>query len=92
MKQPKAEPAVVATWTQRFVISDSFFSLLFFFLVVLRVVQSKNPAFPVGSHVVGRGGWRSHSLSDGSDLVPIMADWPQGVSMSLALGTIGMPG
>ncbi|XP_008321475.1 prostaglandin reductase 1-like [Cynoglossus semilaevis] len=59
---------------------------------VAKVVQSKNPAFPVGSHVVGRGGWRSHSLSDGSDLVPIMADWPQGVSMSLALGTIGMPG
>lgn len=59
---------------------------------VAKVIQSKNPAFPVGSHVVGRGGWRTHTLSDGTDLIPIMADWPQDVSLSLALGTIGMPG
>ncbi|XP_041634698.1 prostaglandin reductase 1-like [Cheilinus undulatus] len=59
---------------------------------VAKVLQSKNPAFPVGSHVVGRGGWRTHSLSDGTDLIPVMPDWPQDVSLSLALGAIGMPG
>uniref|UniRef100_A0A3P9N905 Prostaglandin reductase 1 n=1 Tax=Poecilia reticulata TaxID=8081 RepID=A0A3P9N905_POERE len=58
----------------------------------MRVTQSKNPAFPVGSHVVSNCGWRSHSVSDGADLTPIMADWPSDVSLSLALGTIGMPG
>uniref|UniRef100_A0A3Q3JLZ2 Prostaglandin reductase 1 n=1 Tax=Monopterus albus TaxID=43700 RepID=A0A3Q3JLZ2_MONAL len=58
----------------------------------MRVIQSKNPAFPVGSHVVARSGWRTHTVCDGTGLTPIMADWPQGVSLSLALGTIGMPG
>lgn len=59
---------------------------------VAKVIQSNNPAFPVGSHVVGRCGWRSHTVCDGKDLLPVMADWPQDVSLSLALGTIGMPG
>ncbi|XP_068584321.1 prostaglandin reductase 1-like [Cebidichthys violaceus] len=59
---------------------------------VAKVIQSNNPAFPVGSHVVGRCGWRSHAVCDGKDLVPIMADWPKDVSLSLALGGIGMPG
>ncbi|XP_072232185.1 prostaglandin reductase 1-like [Leuresthes tenuis] len=59
---------------------------------VAKVIQSKNPAFPVGSHVVGNCGWRSHVLSDGTGLIPLMSDWPKDVSLSLALGTIGMPG
>ncbi|KAM9837035.1 prostaglandin reductase 1-like [Aulostomus maculatus] len=59
---------------------------------VAKVIQSKNPAFPVGSHVVGRCGWRTHTVCDGTDLKPIMPDWPQDVSLSLALGSIGMPG
>uniref|UniRef100_UPI0037E702BB prostaglandin reductase 1-like n=1 Tax=Semicossyphus pulcher TaxID=241346 RepID=UPI0037E702BB len=59
---------------------------------VAKVIQSKNPAFPVGSHVVGRSGWRTHSVSDGTDLVPVMPEWPQDVSLSMALGVIGMPG
>lgn len=57
-----------------------------------RVIQSKNPVFPSGSHVVARSGWTSHSISDGTDLVPIMPEWPQDVPLSLALGTVGMPG
>lgn len=61
-------------------------------LLFCRVVQSKNTAFPVGAHVVSRGGWRTHTVSDGSDLVPVMPDWPRDVSLSLALGTVGMPG
>ncbi|CAG5959809.1 unnamed protein product [Menidia menidia] len=59
---------------------------------VAKVIQSRNPAFPVGSHVVSRSGWKTHAVSDGSDLVPVATDWPQDVSLSLALGTIGMPG
>ncbi|XP_061525638.1 prostaglandin reductase 1-like isoform X1 [Phycodurus eques] len=59
---------------------------------VAKVIQSKNAMFPVGDHVVGRGGWRTHTVSDGSDLLPVMPDWPQDISLSLALGTVGMPG
>lgn len=59
---------------------------------VATVIQSKNPVFPSGSHVVARSGWTSHSISDGTDLVPIMPEWPQDVPLSLALGTVGMPG
>ncbi|KAM9717994.1 prostaglandin reductase 1-like [Menidia menidia] len=59
---------------------------------VAKVIQSKNPAFPVGSHVVSDCGWRSHALSDGKGLIPVMPDWPKDVPMSLALGTVGMPG
>ncbi|CAG5959822.1 unnamed protein product, partial [Menidia menidia] len=55
---------------------------------VAKVIQSRNPAFPVGSHVVSRSGWKTHAVSDGSDLVPVATDWPQDVSLSLALGTI----
>ncbi|XP_077445477.1 prostaglandin reductase 1-like [Stigmatopora argus] len=59
---------------------------------VAKVVRSNNKDFPVGAHVVGRGGWRTHAISDGSDLVPVMPDWPADVSLSLALGAVGMPG
>ncbi|XP_055055815.2 prostaglandin reductase 1 [Misgurnus anguillicaudatus] len=59
---------------------------------VAKVIQSKNPAFPVGCHVIGRSGWRTHSVSDGSDITRILADWPEDVSLSHALGAIGMPG
>ncbi|RVE60410.1 hypothetical protein OJAV_G00180850 [Oryzias javanicus] len=59
---------------------------------VAKVIQSKNSAFPVGSHVVTSCGWKTHSISDGKELTPVMADWPKDVSLSLALGAIGMPG
>ena len=57
-----------------------------------RVVQSKNTAFPVGTHVVARCGWRTHTVCDGTPLTLILPNWPEDVSLSLALGTIGMPG
>ncbi|XP_076150070.1 prostaglandin reductase 1-like isoform X1 [Alosa pseudoharengus] len=59
---------------------------------VAKVIQSKNPNFIVGSHVITHCGWRTHSLSDGSDLTPLLSDWPQDQSVSLAVGAIGMPG
>ncbi|RVE60409.1 hypothetical protein OJAV_G00180830 [Oryzias javanicus] len=57
-----------------------------------KVIQSKNSTFPVGSHVVSSCGWTTHSISDGKELTPVMSDWPEDVSLSLALGAIGMPG
>ncbi|KAM6949079.1 prostaglandin reductase 1-like [Aplochiton taeniatus] len=59
---------------------------------VAKVIHSKNALFPEGCHVVGRCGWRTHTVSDGTGLVPLLPDWPQDLSMSLALGAIGMPG
>ncbi|XP_028999158.1 prostaglandin reductase 1-like [Betta splendens] len=59
---------------------------------VAKVIQSNNPSFTVGTHVVARCGWRTHTVSDGTDLVPVMAEWPQDVLLSQALGAIGMPG
>lgn len=59
---------------------------------VAKVVQSKNKAFPVGSHVVANCGWRTHTVCDEKGLTPIISGWPEDISLSLALGTIGMPG
>ncbi|KAJ8382227.1 hypothetical protein SKAU_G00030050 [Synaphobranchus kaupii] len=59
---------------------------------VAKVIQSKNPSFPVGSHVVAGLGWRTHGLSDGTGLRPVPSGWPQDIPLSLALGAIGMPG
>ncbi|XP_072533224.1 prostaglandin reductase 1-like [Salminus brasiliensis] len=59
---------------------------------VSKVVRSRNPRYPEGSHVLVNCGWRTHFLSDGSDLKPILSDWPEELPLSLALGVIGMPG
>ncbi|XP_010885982.1 prostaglandin reductase 1 [Esox lucius] len=59
---------------------------------VAKVIRSNNPVFPLGCHVVGRCGWRTHTVSDGAGLTHLLSDWPQDVSMSLALGAVGMPG
>nr|XP_014339698.1 PREDICTED: prostaglandin reductase 1 [Latimeria chalumnae] len=59
---------------------------------VARVIQSKNPSFPVDSYVVSTDGWRTHTLSNEKNLKPLLPDWPENLPKSLALGTIGMPG
>ncbi|XP_040593773.1 prostaglandin reductase 1 [Mesocricetus auratus] len=59
---------------------------------VARVVESKNPAFPTGTIVVALLGWTSHSISDGNDLRKLPSEWPVKLPLSLALGTVGMPG
>ncbi|XP_041730914.1 prostaglandin reductase 1-like [Coregonus clupeaformis] len=59
---------------------------------VAKVIQSCNPSFPVGCHVVSDCGWRSHWVCDGAELTPVLPDWPQDIPLSLALGAIGMPG
>jgi len=52
------------------------------------VVESRSAAFPVGSLVVGMGGWQQLSVSDGRGLLPA----PRGVPESVCLGAAGMPG
>ncbi|XP_053158874.1 prostaglandin reductase 1 [Hemicordylus capensis] len=59
---------------------------------VAKVVESKNPTYPVGVFVVSNSGWRTHFISDGQGLFLMSPDWPAKLSRSLALGTIGMPG
>lgn len=53
------------------------------------VVASRHPGFAVGDMVVGRLGWQSYGLSDGSGLVKVDAErFP----LSAYLGVLGMPG
>ncbi|XP_038047403.1 prostaglandin reductase 1-like [Patiria miniata] len=58
---------------------------------IARVIESKNAEFPVGTNVLIEAGWVSHSVSDGKNLTKI-PPYPEGVPLSLALGTLGMPG
>lgn len=66
---------------------------------VAKVVESKNPEWSVGTHVVHYEGWRTHTLltpqmlkenrlSLPTQVVPEMGDLPK----SLGLGILGMPG
>ncbi|XP_006906162.1 prostaglandin reductase 1 isoform X2 [Pteropus alecto] len=59
---------------------------------VARVVESKNSAFPTGTIVLAFSGWTTHSISDGKKLERLPEEWPDTLPLSLALGTIGMPG
>lgn len=60
------------------------------------ITESKNDKYPVGKHVTGDFGWRTHTLSDGQ---PSVAGFPvtvlpnyEGLPLSLALGVLGMSG
>lgn len=55
---------------------------------VSEVLESDRPEFAPGDLVAGETGWRSHSLSDGSQLRRV----PAGVPPTAALGVLGMPG
>ncbi|KAG9345825.1 hypothetical protein JZ751_008981 [Albula glossodonta] len=44
---------------------------------VAKVIQSKNPSYPVGSHVIAKHGWRTHTISDGTGLTIVLSEWPQ---------------
>lgn len=54
-----------------------------------QVVESNNPKFKVGNHVVGALGWQLYGLSNGDGLS--MVD-PKLVPLSAYLGVCGMPG
>ena len=63
---------------------------------VARIIESKNPKFPVGAFMVGSYGWRSHTIvnpstqekGDMSYLLPPLGKIP----VSLGVGALGMPG
>jgi NADPH-dependent curcumin reductase CurA len=56
---------------------------------VSEVVTSNVPRFANGDIVVGRTGWQTHALSDGSGLQKVD---PARAPISAALGVLGMPG
>ena len=56
---------------------------------VSQVVASRHAKFQEGDLVVGSTGWQTHSISDGTGLVPLPAGIP---SPSMAVGVLGMPG
>lgn len=65
-----------------------------------KIIESKNPEFPVGKRILGYLGWRTHTIVNpqnfpGGDLVnqkPILLPDIGDVSPSLCLGVLGMPG
>lgn len=59
---------------------------------VAKIIESKNSAFPVGGYYVANSGWRTHFISNGKELRPLPAEWPESLPRSLALGAVGMPG
>ena len=72
---------------------------------VAEVVESRNSKYPVGSHVVAYTGWREMAVIDpdahydtygkGPTALPKVSpayQLPEGLSRSLLLGTLGMPG
>lgn len=59
--------------------------------VLGEIIESKNPDYPVGTHVVGRLGWQTFVVSDGSDL-DFVIDPVDGVPLSAYLGACGSTG
>lgn len=64
---------------------------------IARIIESKNPNFPVGKNVVGFFGWRTHTISNGThqnkDNVPQLVDSDLGdLPLSSHLGVLGRPG
>ncbi|GJQ76543.1 hypothetical protein Trydic_g2245 [Trypoxylus dichotomus] len=64
---------------------------------VAKIIQSKSGKFPVGKYVVGGFGWRTYtirkdSISSTEWNGPYIIDIDEELSLSLALGILGMPG
>ena len=55
------------------------------------VVESRNPEYQPGEHVVGRLGWQTHAISDGSDL-DFKITPREGIPQSAYLGACGSTG
>ena len=67
---------------------------------VAKIIESKNPKFPVGKRVRGYYGWRTHTIIDPdnwdtsgflNEVPKVLPDFGD-LSSSLALGVLGMPG
>lgn len=61
------------------------------FSCTFRVIKTKNGKYPIGSLLLNNKGWRSHFISDGSDLNWIQFDL-NGSNYSYCLSILGMPG
>ena len=59
--------------------------------VLGEVVETQNPDFPLGTFVVGRLGWQTHVVSDGTNL-DFVVDAKPGVPLSAYLGVCGSTG
>jgi NADPH-dependent curcumin reductase len=53
------------------------------------VVESRNPAFKPGDHVVGMGGWQEYSIGDGRGIRKVDTSR---IPLAAYLGPVGMPG
>ncbi len=53
------------------------------------VVESRNPGFAAGDHVVGMLGWQLYGVSDGRSLMKVDTSR---IPLSAYLGAVGMPG
>lgn len=56
------------------------------------VVESKNPSFLVGDHVVGMGGWQEYLLVSAAQRGVIQKVDTSQIPLSAFLGPVGMPG
>ncbi len=59
---------------------------------VAEVVESQSPAFHAGDVVSGMLGWRLYNVANAAELLKLTGNMPPGVSLSTALGVLGMPG
>ncbi|MBO6519914.1 MAG: NADP-dependent oxidoreductase [Rhodospirillales bacterium] len=59
--------------------------------VLGEVIETNNPDYPIGTHVIGRLGWRTHVVSDGSNL-DFVIEPKDGVPLSAYLGACGSTG
>ena len=55
------------------------------------VIESRNPDYQPGDHVIGRLGWQTHAVSDGSDL-DFKVTPKEGIPLSAYLGACGSTG
>ncbi|MDH3579070.1 MAG: NADP-dependent oxidoreductase [Hyphomicrobiales bacterium] len=56
-----------------------------------RVIETRNADYRQGDHVVGRLGWQTHAISDGTDL-DFKVEPKEGVPLSAYLGACGSTG
>ncbi|MDP9044148.1 MAG: NADP-dependent oxidoreductase [Pseudomonadota bacterium] len=56
------------------------------------VVASRNPAYAIGDHVVGFGGWQQYSVVDASTPGVLRKVDTSRIPLSAYLGAVGMPG
>ncbi len=56
------------------------------------VLESRNPKFPVGTPVVGMGGWQQYSVVDATQAGALRKVDTTHIPLSAYLGVVGMPG